>query len=129
MSGTNFDYQAASEEARNEWLSDQASDAKRRINKTIGHKYGYFSKTHISDIKTSNSSRLLATMTVDNVEGGWASNSLKHEFRTVFCPTYNKLDLSEHKIGIQFKMKNVEDRAIGNFSISPRECPNRSGND
>ncbi len=129
MSGAKFDYQAASAEARNEWLLEQASDAKRRINKAIGGKYGYFSKTQIVDISASQGSRLLATLTVDEVEGGWASNSLKHELRAVFCPTYNKLDVSKHGIGIQFKMRNVEKRAIGNFSISPRECPKRSDDD
>ena len=127
MSGTKFDYQSASAEARSEWLSEQASDAKRRINKAIGSKYGYFSKTQIVDIDASQGTRLLASLTVDNVEGGWASNSLKHELRAVFCPAYNKLDLSEYGIGIQFKMRNIEERPIGNFSISPRECPKRSG--
>jgi len=129
MAGTNFDYQSASPEARNEWLQDQASDAKRRINKTIGSKYGYFSKTKIVDISASQGTRLLASLTVDDVEGGWASNSLKSELRAVFCTTYRKLDLSRHGIGIQFKMMNVEKRAIGNFSISPRECPDRSSRD
>ncbi len=129
MSGTNFDYQSASAEARSEWLSEQAIDAKRRINKTIGRKYGYFSKTQITDINAPNGSRLLASLTVDDVEGGWASNSLKTELRSVFCATYNKLDLADHGIGIQFKMRNVEERAIGNFSISPRECPKRSDDD